>query len=84
MNINIGNQNKAIQHTSFKDLVNANAIRRIEVHNDGKWWLLIYVGNIERILSAKRGHVRKFASLNTVEKYLRSVGVQRFNVEMIQ
>ena len=83
MNINLGNQNKLIQHTSFKDLVNANAIRRIEVHNDGKWWLLILIGNQERILAAKRGHVRKFSSLNTVEKYLRSVGVQRFEVELI-
>ena len=84
MNININNQNKKIQHTSFVDLVSANAIRRIEVHNDGKWWLLIYVGNVERILSAKRGHVRKFSSLNTVEKYLRSIGVQRFEVELIK
>ena len=83
MNTNIRNQDKRIKHTTFADLVNANAIRRVEVHNDGKWWVLIYVGNVERILSAKRGHTRRFSSLDSVVKYLQSVGVQRFEVELI-
>ena len=83
MNTNIRTQDKRIKHTTFTDLVNANAIRRVEVHNDGKWWVLIRVGNVERILSVKRGHTRRFSSLDSVVKYLQSVGVQRFNVELV-
>ena len=78
-----GKQTRPITHTSFKDLVNAQAVRRVEILNDGKWWVLIHIGNVERTLHTKRGAVRQFSSLNTVENYLRSVGVQRFEVELV-
>jgi len=78
-----GKQTRPINHTTFLELVNANVIRRVSALNDGKWWLLIQVGSAERTLHTKRGAVRQFSSLNTVENYLRSVGVQRFEVELI-
>ena len=78
-----GKQTQPITHTTFFELVNANVIRRVEVLlDDEKWWLLIHVGNVERVLSAKRGHVRRFSTLDSVRKYLQSVGIQRFEVEI--
>lgn len=77
-------QKTTIKHDIFAEMVNANVIRQVDViSKDKKWWLNIHVGNSQRVLVARRDNVRLFSSLDTVENYLRNVGINRFNVEMI-
>lgn len=80
----VSKQKTTIKHDVFAEMVNANVIRQVDViSKDKKWWLNIHVGNSQRVLVARRDNVRLFSSLDTVENYLRGVGINRFNVEMV-
>lgn len=54
------------------------------VGRDGGWGILVKYGMTERALAAQRSHqVRIFRKLETLVRYLKGVGIPRFNVDAV-
>jgi hypothetical protein len=42
----------------------------------------VTVSELEKLLATSRGEVRRFGSLNTVAKFIKSLGIDRFEVDI--
>ncbi len=70
-----------IDHVTLQHLVEAGAVREIEVVGQpGGWGIIIKYGMMERTLAARRGAARVFSRFETLVNYLKSVGISKFNV----
>jgi hypothetical protein len=60
-------------------LVNANAVKNVEVHGTDGGFTIIVDNNL---LEAKRGHTRIFRKLHTAATYLKINGIGKFTVDL--
>ena len=73
---------QTIDHATLVELVDAGTVRAAHViARTGGWGVIVPCGKSARPLTAQRGKMRLFAKLDTVVSYLRSVGVNRFDVD---
>jgi hypothetical protein len=71
-----------IDHATFVELVDAGTVRAAHVvGRAGGWGVVVPCGKTARTLAAQRGGIRLFARLDTVVTYLRSIGVNHFDVD---
>jgi hypothetical protein len=60
-------------------LINANAVRTVEVHGiDGGFTIVVD----KKLLEAKRGHTRIFRKLQTAAAFLKQNGIGSFTVDL--
>ncbi len=73
-----------ISQTTFKTLVEADAIRSTSVVGESSgFYIAVKYGESEKVLAARTGNVRFFRSMDTVVDYLRkTIGIGRFSVDM--
>lgn len=73
---------QSIDHSTLVKLVNAGTVRAAHVvAHTGGWGVIVPCGKKRCQLAAQRGTMRVFAKLDTVVSYLRSVGVNHFDVD---
>lgn len=72
-----------ITHALLKELSEAGAIRKASaVAFDDRWAVVVAYGGIERTLRATNSRqVRSWANLNSVVKYLASLGIRKFDTD---
>jgi hypothetical protein len=71
-----------IDHVTLMRLVEANAVRGASVIGQaGGWGIVIQYGMTERALAAKRGAVRVFKKFETLVRYMKSIGLARYQVD---
>jgi hypothetical protein len=76
---------RTIDHATFVELVHAGSVRAAHVvGRAGGWGVVVPCGKTSRTLAAQRGGIRLFAKLDTVVTYLRSIGVNHFDVDAKQ
>jgi len=74
-----------IDHVTLQHLVEAGAVRGASiVGQPGGWGVVVQYGMTERVLSARRGSVRKFRKFETLVSYLRGIGIAKFEVDATQ
>jgi len=72
-----------VDHNTLKQLVEAGAVRSATVVGQGASWSLIaQVGSNEKTLLSKSKKVREFKKFETIVKYLRGLGIVRFNTDI--
>ncbi|WP_377780431.1 hypothetical protein [Comamonas odontotermitis] len=81
--------NQTIDHTSFKHLLQAGAVRNVcavyLAGQTGGWALSVRYGTVEAAITARRsGQLRTWAKLDTVTDHLHKLGVGRFEVDASQ
>lgn len=75
---------QTIDHATLVKLIDAGTVRAAHViGRAGGWGVIVPCGKTARPLAAQRGRMRLFAKLDTVVTYLRSIGVNRFDVDAI-
>jgi hypothetical protein len=75
---------QTIDHATLVKLVDAGTVRAAHViGRAGGWGVIVPCGKTALPLAAQRGRMRLFAKLDTVVTYLRSIGVNRFDVDAI-
>jgi hypothetical protein len=74
---------ETIDHVTLSRLVEAGAVRAAHVIGQaGGWALSVKYGMAERFLAAQRsGKLRLFRKLETVMAYLKTLGINRFEVD---
>jgi hypothetical protein len=73
---------ETIDQKTLSQLVEAGAVRAAHVVGHGNGWTIAAkYGVTERFLSAKRGDVRVFRKLETLVSFLRSMGINSFEVD---
>jgi hypothetical protein len=73
---------ETVKHAVAKALVAAGSVRGATVIGQpGGWAIVLRVGIGERVLAAKRGGVRMFATLDAAARLLRELGIVRFEVD---
>lgn len=74
---------ETIDHVTLSRLVEAGVVRAAHVIGQaGGWALSVKYGMAERFLAAQRsGKLRLFRKLETVMAYLKTLGIQRFEVD---
>jgi hypothetical protein len=71
-----------VKHAVAKALVAAGSVRGATVIGQpGGWAIVLRVGIGERVIAAKRGGVRMFATLDAAQRLLRELGIVRFEVD---
>lgn len=76
---------KPIQEQTFVELVQAGAVREIAIVGHGsRWYLEISTGMETRILGSRREHVRTWASLDRLARWLHARGVGDWKVRAKQ
>lgn len=75
-----------IPPTALKDLIAASAIRSARVVGDkGGYLVTIKYGRAERVIAARtrEGHIKRrlFRSLSAASRYLRQIGMARYEVD---
>jgi hypothetical protein len=74
---------ETIDHQTLLHLVEAGAVKGADVIGQpGGWNLIIKYGMVERALAARRGTIRLFSKLETIIKYLKSIGVAQCNLNL--
>ena len=67
-----------IGHAVFMELVKSHVITKVEACSlPDKWYIRMYLNGEPRILTAKRGNVRKFANPATLLNYTKAAGVKQ-------
>lgn len=76
---------ETIDHTTLSRLAEAGAVRSAHiVGQQGGWGVLVRYGMTERALAAQRSHqVRIFPKFETLVRYLKGVGIARFEVDAV-
>lgn len=70
-----------IDHTTLTRLVEAGAVRGVDVIGDHVGWgVVVKYGMTERALAARRGAVRTFRKFETLVSYLKELGISQYNV----
>ena len=70
-----------IDHTTLARLVEAGAVRGVDVIGDHVGWgVVVKYGMTERALAARRGAVRTFRKFETLVSYLKELGISQYNV----
>lgn len=74
---------ETIDHTMLSRLTEAGAVRSTHViGQSGGWGVLVKFGMTERALATQRSHqVRIFRKFDTLVRYLKGVGIERFDVD---
>lgn len=71
-----------VDHNTLKHLVEAGAVKSATVIGQGASWSLIaQVGNNDKTLLSKSRKVREFKRFETIVKYLKDLGIVRFNTD---
>jgi hypothetical protein len=74
---------ETIDHQTLLHLLEAGAVKGTDVNGQpGGWNLIIRYGMVERTLAARRGSIRLFSKLDTLIKYLKSIGVAQCNLNL--
>jgi len=75
---------KTINHNALKHLAEANAVTTAHADADGDIWSLkVLVGNDEKVVMAKNsGEPRKWRKLDTLAKYLKGIGLEKFEINI--
>jgi len=67
-----------IGHAVFIELVKSNVISQVEARAlRDKWYIHTHVNGQPRVLTAKRGNIRKFANPATLLNYTKDAGIRR-------
>ena len=76
---------ETIDHTTLTKLAQAGLLRSAHVvGQDGGWGILVKYGMTECVLTAQRScEVRIFRKLETLVKYLKGIGIPRFEVDAV-
>lgn len=76
---------ETIDHTTLSRLAEAGAVRSAHiVGQKGGWGVLVKYGMTERALAAQRSReVRIFSKFETLVRYLKGVGIARFEVDAV-
>lgn len=75
-------QSNTIDHNTLKHLVDAGAVKSATVIGLGSSWSLIaQIGSKDKTLLSKSKKVREFKKFETIVKYLRGIGIVRFNTD---
>ncbi len=70
-----------IDHASLTRLVNEKAISDARViGRPGGWGVAVRNGNVEHMLTARRGAVRVFRKFETLASYLKGIGIVDYRV----
>jgi hypothetical protein len=68
---------------TLKELASAGAISGIRLVGQGDGFALyVRYGMIEKVLQAKRGHIRRFKSLERAVGFIRGLGIARMEVDV--
>lgn len=72
-----------IATVTLREMASAGAISavRLVAQSDG-FALFVRYGLSEKVLKAKRGHVRRFKSLERAAMYVRKLGISRVEVDL--
>jgi len=71
-----------VKESTLKELMRSGATCQACVKGeDGGFSITFHYGFLSRTLSSSRGSTRKFASLNTAMEFLKSLGIERFEVD---
>jgi len=72
---------KSVSVETLRELVDAGSVRTLQAVRTGtRWALVARVGLDERVLRSQREDVRLFARLDTIHRFTRELGVNRFEV----
>lgn len=76
---------ETIDHTTLSRLAEAGAVHSAHiVGQNGGWGILVKYGMTERALAAQRSHqVRIFRKFETLVRYLKGIGIARFDVDAV-
>ena len=74
-----------IDQATLVNLIEAGAIHGTHVvgQSDG-WEVVVKYGRIQKSLAAKRGEVRIFRKLDTLDRFLRGIGLVQYQVDARQ
>lgn len=73
---------ETIDQKTLAQLVEAGAVHAAHIVGHGNGWTMAAkYGLTERFLAAKRGDVRVFRKLETLVRFLRELGISRFDVD---
>lgn len=73
---------ETIKMAVARALVAAGSVRGASVIGQpGGWAVVLRVGVAERVIEARSGHVRLFATLDAAARLLRELGIVRFDVD---
>lgn len=71
-----------IDQATLVNLVQAGAVNGANVIGQpGGWEVVVRYGRVEKALSAKRGQVRLFRKLDTLDNFLRGIGLAQYQVD---
>lgn len=74
-----------IAGATLKELATAGAINWIcLVAYGNSFTLKVRLGMSEKLLKAKRGHVRRFKNLNSAASFVRELGISHMEVDVAQ
>lgn len=74
-----------IDQATLVNLVQAGAVNGTNVIGQpGGWEVVVRYGRVEKALSAKRGQVRLFRKLDTLDNFLRGIGLAQYQVDARQ
>jgi hypothetical protein len=75
-----------INHNALMHLAEADAISSTIAKADGDiWTLAVHAGNVEKTVMAKNsGKPRVWRKLDTLAKYLKDIGVEKFEINISQ
>ena len=75
---------ETVDHNTLKQLVAAGAVSSTTVVGRGNAWSLIaQIGGHNKTLLSKTRKIREFKRFETIFKYLRSIGIVKFNTDAI-
>ena len=76
-------QKDTITSSTLKELASAGAITSVLLvaQSDG-FAVVIRYGLLEKMLQAKRGHIRRFKSLERAALFIRALGLSRVEVDL--
>ena len=73
---------ETIDHVTLARLVEAGAVRGVEVVGQpGGWGVIVQYGMTQRALAARRGSVRLFRKFETLVSYLKGLGIAQYRVD---
>lgn len=76
---------ETIAQATLLNLVQADAVLDTNVVGQrGGWGVVVRYGKVERALAIKQGQVRIFRKLDTVDSFLRGIGLKQYQVDARQ
>lgn len=76
---------ETIDQATLVNLVQAGAVHEANVIGQpGGWEVVVRYGKVSRALAIKRGEIRIFRKLDTLDSFLRGIGLHQYQVDASQ